>query len=367
MAEVLKAAGYATAHIGKWHLGGRNGMRPEDQGFDHSLYMENGLYQPVGSPEVVNARQDFDPIDRTLWAFMRYAASFDGGEKFAPEGYLTDYYTAQAVRVIEANRHRPFFLYLAHWAPHTPLQASRADYEALDHIGDHRLRVYAAMVRALDRGVGRVLQTLRDTGLEDNTLVIFTSDNGGAGYVGLRDINHPYRGWKITMFEGGVHVPFAMRWPGAIPAGGVFREPVSHMDVMATAAAAAGAPLPSDRTIDGVDLLPYLRGERPAAPHETLFWRQGYYQAVLSRGWKLIVSGRPDRVWLFDLGSDPLEQVDLAATHPEKVVALRALLDRHNAGQAAPAWPSIIQVPVPIDKTLAEPVEPDDLYTYWPN
>ena len=207
VAEVLKQAGYQTAHIGKWHLGTVGDMRPEAQGFDDSLYMAGLSYLPADSPDVVNARLPTG-IDRMVWASSQYAAQFNGSHSFEPEGYLTDYYTDEAVEFIEANRARPFFLYLAHWGIHNPLQAKREDYEALAHIEDHTLRVYAAMIMALDRGVGRVLQALEDNGLDENTLVIFTSDNGGADYIGLADINQPYRGWKLTHFEGGTHVPF---------------------------------------------------------------------------------------------------------------------------------------------------------------
>jgi uncharacterized sulfatase len=216
LAETLKAAGYHTVHIGKWHLGRSNGMAPHEQGFDESLLMASGLYLPEDDPGVVNSKQDFDPIDRFLWKGMQYAASFNGSDFFEPGGYLTDWWTDEAVKVIDANANRPFFLYLAHWAPHTPLQATQADYDALAHIEDHTLRVYAAMIRALDRGVGRVLEALKRNGLEENTLVIFTSDNGGAHYIGLPEINRPYRGWKISFFEGGIHVPFFMRWPERI-------------------------------------------------------------------------------------------------------------------------------------------------------
>ncbi len=181
IAELLAARGYHTAHIGKWHLGRANGMAPRDQGFAESLLMASGLYLPEDHPDVVNSKQDFDPIDRFLWAVMRFAVSFDDEKAFEPDRYLTDYFTDQAVKVIEANRDRPFFLYLAHWAPHTPLQAAREDYDALSHIESHRERVYAAMIRSLDRGVGRVLDALRRNGIEDNTLVLFTSDNGGGG------------------------------------------------------------------------------------------------------------------------------------------------------------------------------------------
>ena len=373
IAETLKAVGYQTLHIGKWHLGGVGDMRPERQGFDESLYMSSGLYLPTDSPDVVNARLEFSGIDRMVWASVRYAAAFNGGDMFEPDGYLTDYYTNEAVKAIEANRHRPFFLYLAHWGVHNPLQAAREDFDALGHIEDRTLRVYAAMIRALDRGVGRVLQALEDNGLADNTLVVFTSDNGGAGYLGLPDVNRPYRGWKLTLFEGGVHVPFMAQWPSRIPPGTRYEHPVSHMDIFATAAAAAGGEIPDDRIIDGVDLLPFVTGERTEAPHETLFWRQGHHQVVLHGGWKLIVAelgeheGTERKRWLFDLGADPTEQNNLAAEQPTQVAALQALLDQHNAEQAEPMWPSIVNAPQLIDKTEAEPYVEGDEYIYWPN
>jgi len=367
IAELLAARGYHTVHIGKWHLGASNGMAAHDQGFAESLLMASGLYLPEDHPEVVNSRQDFDPIDRFLWAALRYAARFDGGETFEPGGYLTDYYTEQAVRVIDANKDRPFFLYLAHWAPHTPLQATRADYEALSHIEDHRERVYAAMIRALDRGVGRVLEAIERNGLERDTLVMFTSDNGGAGYIGLPNVNRPYRGWKMTLFEGGIHVPFFLKWPARIAAGSSFAGPVHHFDLYATAAAAGGAPLPTDRKMDGVDLVPYVRGEAEGVPHEALFWRSGASKTALVNGWKLNVSDPPGRSWLFDMNADPTERRDLAAERPDKLAELRAALAAHDAEQAPPAWPSQGAFATNIDKDLSQPDAPDDEYVYWSN
>ena len=367
LAELLDGAGYHSVHIGKWHLGRTGGMAPHDQGFDESLLMHSGLYLPEGAPGVVNSKQDFDPIDRFLWAALKYAASFNGSDAFEPDEYLTDYYTQQAVEVIEANQDRLFFLYLAHWAPHTPLQATRADYEALSHIEDHRLRVYAAMIRALDRGVGQVLDALRENGLEENTLVLFTSDNGGAHYIGLPEVNQPFRGWKISFFEGGIHVPFFAKWPARLPAGRTYDEPVHHFDLYATAAAAAGVPLPADRKMDGVDLVPYARGQAAGAPHRALFWRTGHYQVALADGWKLQVNDRIASPWLFDLRNDPTEQVNLAAREPERLATLQRLLDAHNAEQLPPAWPSGLEAPINIDKTLAEPDAPDDEYIYWVN
>lgn len=367
IAELLQSAGYYTAHIGKWHLGRNNGMGPTNQGFDDSLLMGSGLYLPVDHPDVVNSRQEFDPIDLFLWPNMRYAASFNGGPMFEPKGYITDYYTDEAIKVIENNKDRPFFLYLAHWGIHTPLQALRSDYEALAHIEDHRLRVYTAMTRAVDRSVGRVMQALKDNGLDENTLVIFTSDNGGAGYVGLPDINKPYRGWKLTLFEGGTHVPYFAHWPKNLPQGTTFDQPVSHLDLFATAAAAAGVAVPTDRKMDGVNLMPYVRGEQTGAPHEKLFWSDGGYQSVLKEGWKLQVSDLRDKKWLFDLSKDPTEQINLAAQEPEKVAELVAELQAHKAEQRAPRWPWVGALPIPIDKTLAQPITKEDDFVFWEN
>jgi uncharacterized sulfatase len=223
------------------------------------------------------------------------------------------------------------------------------------------------MIRALDRGVGQVLEALRENGLEENTLVIFTSDNGGAGYIGLPDVNNPYRGWKITLFEGGIHVPFFLKWPAQIEAGRRVEDPAHHFDLFATAAAAAGARLPNDRMIDGVDLVPFARGEAIGTTHEALFWRSGASQSALVDGWKLNVSDPPGRTWLFDLSADPNEQVDLSADRPLQLAKMLAALESHNAGQRESAWPSVGSFPINIDKDLSLPDAEDDEYIYWSN
>jgi len=378
IAELLKQQGYYTAHVGKWHLGSVDGMVATKQGFDDSLELKGVLYLPEDHPDVVNAKVQGDRIDRMVWATGTYSATFNGlgnpGEQFKPKGYLTDYYTDQAVEVIENNRHRPFFLYLAHWGVHNPLQASREDYDALSHIADHRLRVYSAMIRAVDRSVARVTQSLEDNGLADNTLIILTSDNGGAGYIGLPNVNKPYRGWKLNHFEGGTHVPFMAKWPAQINAGTSMDAPIHHNDIYSTIAAAAGVQIPQDRKIDGVDLLPYIRNEVEGEPHQTLFWREGHQQAVLHKGWKLISAEQsnlpqpaPRAKWLFNLALDPTEQNNLAADNLEKVAELETLLAAHNAEQVEPLWPSVFNAPQLIDKTSNEPFEEGDEFIYWPN
>ena len=367
IAEVLKPAGYHTVHIGKWHLGGTTEFRPNNQGFDETLFMESGLHLPQDSAEVENSKQDFDPIDKFLWPNMRYAASYNGGDWFTPKGYLADYYTDEAIKVIEANRNQPFFLYLAHWGVHTPLQALKSDYDALPASMSHRERVYGAMVVSIDRSVGRILAALKAQGLDDNTLVVFTSDNGAPGYLGLPDVNKPYRGFKLTLFEGGVRVPYLARWPGHLPAGTQYHNPVSSLDLMPTIAAAAGAALPSDRAIDGVNLLPFLTGAQTTVPHDVLFWRDGSYEMVMAKGWKLQQAERPAKTWLYHLDQDPTEQHNLADSNPEKVAELKALLTAHNAEMKPALWPSFIEMPVMVDKTLDQPESADDEYVYWQN
>ena len=370
IAEVLKAQGYYTAHIGKWHLGRGVGLRPNDQGFDDSLLMASGLFLPENDPGVVNAKLDFDPIDQFLWARLGFAASFnDGGEdRFQPGGYLTDYWTDEAVKVIENNKNRPFFLYLAHWGVHTPLQATAQDYEAVGDIKPHRLRVYAAMMRALDRSVGRINVALEASGLADNTVVIFSSDNGGAGYIGLPEVNAPYRGFKLTNFEGGLRVPMFVKWPAKIQPGTRVDQPVAHIDVMPTLASAARAPLPEGVIIDGVDLLPLATGQdNEPWSRETLYWQSGYYRVVRHGHWKLQISDRPSKAWLYDLEIDPTEQNNLVEARPDKLAELQALLDAHKAAGIDPLYPYVVEMPVGIDKSLEKHFESGDEYIYWPN
>lgn len=369
IAKLLKGAGYHTTHLGKWHLGDDPKFRAYAHGFDESLSMLHGgsMFLPENHPGVVNSKQAFDPIDRFLWASHPWGVRFNDGEVFQPNRYMTDYLTDEALKVIEANRTRPFFMYLAYNAPHTPLQATKEDYDALGHISDHTTRVYAAMIRSLDRNIGRVLQSLKDKGLDDNTIVVFTSDNGGAHYIGVDGLNLPYRGWKATYFEGGTHVPYFMRWPAAIAKGSAYGAPVSHFDIFATAAAAAGTATPKDRVIDGVDLLPFITGKATGQPHQRLFWRGGDYLVVRAGDWKLQITQNPRQDWLYNLAQDPGEKNNLAARESARVAELRAMIEEFNKQQAKPIWASLAEAPVPLDKTLKQPQAADDVFVYFAN
>jgi len=367
IAEILKDKGYQTGHIGKWHLGRGKGMLPQDQGFDDALLMASGLYLEADDPNSVGALQNSNAYNKFIWSAMSYAAAFNGVEYFKPKGYITDYYTDEAVKFIEINKDRPFYLNLAHWAPHNPLQALKADYDSLPQIENHTERVYAAMIKSLDRSVGRVTQALKDNGLEDNTMVIFVSDNGGTNQINLPDINQPYRGWKISFFEGGIRTPFFVKWPAQLAPGTQVTDPVHHTDIFPTIAAASGAALPTNTKLDGVNLLPHAQGETTGPLHKALFWRHDHYQAVLSDGWKLQVAQRPKKSWLFNLNVDPGEKNNLAAQHPEKVQALKNLLAQHNSKQMEPRWKSIIEAPINIDKTDEQGWAQGDEFIYYPN
>ena len=367
IAELLRARGYHTVHLGKWHLGEAKGMRPEDQGFDESLGFMAGAskYEPdTAGPD---ARLPGDPLDRLLWLGLSDGVQFNGGKPFHAGEYMTDYLSDQAAAAIHANRNRPFFLYLAYNAPHTPFQATAADYAALGAIKDPRTRVYGAMVRALDRGIGKVMAALRRQGLDRNTLVIFTNDNGGAWYAGLSDINKPYRGWKGTFFEGGIRVPFFVRWPAAIAPAQKLTMPVQFIDVLPTLAAAGGVGMPTNRVIDGINLLPWITGNPPPPPRRALFWRSGSYEAVRDGDWKLQVSRNPPRIWLFDLANDPTERRDVSSSRPDIVARLRAELAAHDAQMQKPLWPALLEEPIRIDVPADAPWKPGQDYVYWPN
>lgn len=366
IAETLKTAGYYTAHIGKWHLGHSSGMSPIDQGFDDSLTLAGTSYLPEDHPNVVNAKLN-RRIDKMVWSGSQYAASFNGGDLFAPEKYVTDYYTDEAIKVIEKNKNRPFFLYLSHWAIHNPLQALRSDVEQMNHMSGHNLQVYSGMINALDRSVGQIVKKLKELNIYGRTLIFFTSDNGGANYVELDDINKPFRGWKISFFEGGIRVPFILSWPDQIDAGLKFEKPIHHFDIFSTIASAANASIPTDREIDGVDLLPFIKREKSSNPHETLYWRSGNHQAVLHKNWKYLISKKENMRWLFNTDQDPLEKNNLIDSNPEERVLLENLLAKFNSEQKDPLFPSSTELPVLIDKYEGQTIEEQDEYIYWSN
>ncbi len=263
VAARLRAAGYRTAIMGKWHLGAAAPFRPNKRGFDHFFGFLGGGH-------------DYFTVDANHPTGEGYRHPLQrNGQPATFEGYLTDALSAEAVSFVEEHREEPFFLYVAYNTPHTPLQAPASYLDRYAGIEDRKRRTYAAMVSAMDDGVGRLQAALAEHGLREKTLVMFLSDNGGPVRQGSPNgaSNGPLREGKGTVYEGGIRVPCVLSWPGTLPEGRVYDEPIIALDLTATALSAGGGLSGEEKEIDGVSLLPYLTGKRREAPHEWLCWR----------------------------------------------------------------------------------------------
>ena len=328
IADRLKSAGYATGLVGKWHLGNTHEFHPQQRGFDEFFGFLGGAH-PYRAGEGVAILRGDEPVDE--------------------EEYLTDAFARETVDFVERHRESPFFLYLAFNAVHTPMQADDARLKKFASIADPKRRTYAAMMSAMDDAIGALLAKLEESGLEDNTLVFFISDNGGPVMNGTSvngSNNGPLRGSKRTTLEGGVRVPFFVKWPARIPAGKSYEKPAIQLDFLPTALAAAGVEVLPEWKLDGVDLLPYINGENEESPHGSLYWRFGQQTAIRYGDWKLVKydpvvdggRGRATPAKLYNLADDAGEEHDLFAENPEKAAALQAVWDEWNKGNVPPKW-----------------------------
>ncbi len=321
LAERLRALGYATACVGKWHLGGGLEYRPTRRGFDE-------FYGTLANTPF------FHPTN-----FVDSRISDDVRPVTDPAFYTTDAYAERAVDWIERSKGRPWFLYLPFNAQHAPLQAPKKYLDRFAGITDEKRRIFAAMMAAMDDAVGRVMAKVRALGQEENTIFFYIADNGGPTQS-TTSSNGPLRGFKMTTFEGGPRVPFLAQWKGRWPAGKVYDLPVMNLDVLPTVIAAAGGRPEASWRLDGVDLTPFVTGANSTRPHQTLYWRYGPQWAVRHGDLKLVVSkggsGKPE---LYDLSKDIGESKDLAAAQPAKVRELQALWDKWSAEQAEPSAP----------------------------
>lgn len=317
IADVLKSAGYITGAVGKWHLGMAPHFHPFKRGYDEFFGFLHG-----GHAYIDPGLGTFNPVLR-------------GTEPVDEKEYLTDAFSREAVAFIERHHDKPFFLYLAYNAVHTPLQAPPRYQNSFKEVPDPKRRVYAGMLTAMDEGIGKVLAKLRELGIHQDTLLFFFSDNGGPTQVNGSS-NWPLRATKGTMYEGGIRVPFMIQWPSRLKAGQVYEQPVIALDILPTAAAAAGAQLPKDRKIDGVNLLPYLAGKEKTPPHETLFWRMGQNHATRKGNWKLVTMDTQTE--LFDLASDLGESKDLSTERPDVLKELQKAFDKWSSQMAEPLW-----------------------------
>jgi arylsulfatase A-like enzyme len=333
LADRLKAAGYATGLVGKWHLGGDEAQRPNRRGFDEFFGFLGGAHGYVAGQGA--------PIYRN-------------NEQVKESQYLTDAFAREAVAFIDRHQKEPFFLYLAFNAVHTPMQATDARLEKFAAIADPARRTYAAMMLAMDEAIGGVAKKLAESGVEDSTLVFFISDNGGPTMQGTArnaSNNAPLRGSKRTTLEGGIHVPLFVKWPGKLPAGNVYEKPVTTLDFLPTAMTAAGVPIDPEWRAEGVDLLPYFTGENDSAPHQTLCWRFGQQMAIRHGDWKLVrydpvvdgAKGKATPARLYNLADDIGESHDLVAEHPDKAAELQAAWDAWNDENAPPLWQHVLK------------------------
>lgn len=348
LAEVLKVNGYTTGIIGKWHLGAQDFALPCNRGFDFQYGFNEAftLYMNVKSPDVVNAKVKDQYMDVYQWRKAKgrtgnCAITRNCCENETPEEYLTERLTTEAIRFMENNRNNPFFLYLPYSAPHAPTQAPKKYYEQFAHVKDHIQRTYLAMIKNFDDQVGRLLHYIDSIGATENTLVFFLSDNGGAAYNGTTD-NFPYRGGKLTNFEGGLRVPFMIQWKGKIKEGGVFSQPVISLDIFATACAAANAKLPQDRVYDGTNLMQFVSLESKEKPHEALYWRSDACKAIRKGKWKLCINGISQINSLYDMENDPGETKNIYNHHPAVVSELMEALEKWETQMAKPLWPRAV-------------------------
>jgi arylsulfatase A-like enzyme len=336
IADHLRGAGYATGLIGKWHQGFSPAFHPQARGFDEYF----GFL--VGGHNYLLHRD----ADGRFGPAYSYDRIYRGRALQKLEGYTTDLFTDEALAFMDRHAGRPWFLYLAYNAVHTPL-------EVLDKYGsrvpasviDPERRGYLSLLAGLDAGIGRLTARLRRAGRDRDTLIFFLSDNGGSGRKPFlaynAAVNAPLRGDKGQTLEGGIRVPFFVSWPGRLPGGRTYARPVTALDILPTACAAAGARAGAD--LDGVNLLPFLAGDDAGEPHAALYWRFGPQKAVRKGRWKLVdwrdFGARRNSGWqLFDLERDVGEKVDLAASHPQVVAELSAAWEAWDRRNMAPLW-----------------------------
>jgi len=328
----LKAAGYATGWFGKSHLGYLPPYHPLKRGFDEYFGFLGGMH------DYLDASADaHNPI-------------LKGTEPVNNVGYTTEAFGEQAVHFIEKHKGEPWLCYLAFNAVHAPLESTEKYLSRFSNIDDKKRHTFAAMLSAMDDAVGTVMAKLKATGEEENTLIFFISDNGGPT-AQTTSGNGSLRGFKAQTWEGGIRVPWAMHWKGHIPEGQVDDRPVIQLDILPTALAVAGVAVQPEWKIDGVNLMPYVTGQKKEAPHEALYWRFGQQIAIRKGDWKLVkapgggaeagekaVVATTQGAQLYNLAKDIGEQTNLADQEPERVKELAAAWDEWNKANIPPKW-----------------------------
>ncbi len=347
IADRLRAAGYHTALVGKWHLGVQGRFWPDKRGFDEFFGFLSGSHGYNDPTPKTNPIFDVDKNGRRIV------------EKLP---YLTDAFADRAVDFISREKSQPFFLYVAFNAVHEPTEPNDKYLARFPNIANAKRRNYAAVLSAMDDAIGRIVEALRAENIEDNTLLIFFNDNGGPlppppdSWNGSS--NAPLRGRKGEMWEGAIRVPFIIGWKGHLPEGKIYSKPIIQLDVLPTALAAAGIQVQPQWKLDGVNLIPFLTGKTKGSPHESLYWRTGSIKAIRKGDWKLVkmrysrdeedpaVLSDLSGVELYNLKNDISETKNLASKHPQKVEELKGAWQQWNRQLAKPGWPPVPATPV---------------------
>ena len=303
--DVLNNVDYKTKAIGKWHLGAHKSLVPEKRGFDEFFGFLIGGHRYFPEDLTLN---DLTEARRQMDGYI--TKIYDNGKRINTKKYLTEELSDNAVKFIEDNSDNPFFLYLSYNAPHTPLQATTKDLERNKHIDIEKRQTYAAMVSSMDDGIGLILDKLEQKNIFENTIVFFFSDNGGVEWYNFSD-NGPLRGIKGDFFEGGIRVPFAMQWPNKIEPGTIYDKPIIALDIFATVASAAKAEKYIKNEIDGVNLIPYLSGNKSGFPHEYLYWKNPDKDIDVIRDDRYKYLRIKNDEYIFDLKNDISEESNI--------------------------------------------------------
>ena len=345
--ELFKAGDYNTGIVGKWHLGHGEQFLPQNRGFDYSnvFYGNTSLQiQDLSNPDYISLKVDFhDEAPVTAWTRAGLNQIRENGKIVQVNQYLLDHFRDRAIDFIEDNKNKPFMLYMAMNSPVPPLQVPIGYFEKLrKKIPNINERAYNGLVLAQDDAVGAVLEKLKATGLDQNTIVVFLSDNGEA--ESRPGSNAPYQGGKYSTHEGGIRVPFMMKWPGHIKPGSVYDKPVISLDILPTVAAAGGVSTKDAKPLDGKNLLPFLEAKNDAAPHEALFWKLGQESAVRKGAWKLWLNTSTGSSALYRVSEDVAETKDLSAQHPDIKSELQASYDAWNKELPVRGWTNVSPV-----------------------
>ena len=344
--ELFQVAGYSTALIGKWHLGYGDDFQPQQRGFDYHYGFLGAFsrYTPEKKTTGFHTHVQDEFSSKYQWKVGRNdnAKIVENGREVVENDYLTFAFTNKAKKYISEHKDEPFFLHLSYNAPHVPFQAPDKYYNQFSHVSDENKRIYLAMIKALDDAVGDLMAHLEELKLLENTVIYFLSDNGGASYTNATD-NGPLNGGKITMFEGGINVPFLMQWKDMIQPGTIYKNPVSALDIFPTSIAAAQLNISNQLDLDGINLFPYIQNKTSEKPHETLFWRANHIRAIRHNNWKMILSVRDNWLLLYNLDTDKSEEIDLSEMKPEEKEELIQYFEKwNNQLPEKPLWPRIM-------------------------